>query len=155
MESVPCLDGQIIMLYHWPRYHAGDWPLVQHQRKAGVLRFTSARRSGWRRPAIERDYVEHLDLAAVKYERWLPMSQVTFSIPDEILVALKATPDALASRIRFAASVKLYAASLEWLAQDRIGGLRLVDASTVWPEILSVKLAARAKNRAPMTAAAR
>jgi predicted HTH domain antitoxin len=36
------------------------------------------------------------------------MSQVTFSIPDEILLALKMTPDALASRIRLAASVKLY-----------------------------------------------
>ncbi|HMC61053.1 MAG TPA: UPF0175 family protein [Candidatus Solibacter sp.] len=36
------------------------------------------------------------------------MSQVTFSIPDEILLALNATPDALASRIRLAASVKLY-----------------------------------------------
>jgi predicted HTH domain antitoxin len=36
------------------------------------------------------------------------MSQVTFSIPDEILLALEAAPDALASRIRFAASVKLY-----------------------------------------------
>ena len=36
------------------------------------------------------------------------MSQVTFSIPDEILLALHATPDVLASRIRFAASVKLY-----------------------------------------------
>jgi predicted HTH domain antitoxin len=36
------------------------------------------------------------------------MNQVTFSIPDEILLALKATPDALASRIRLAASVKLY-----------------------------------------------
>ena len=36
------------------------------------------------------------------------MSQVTFSIPDEILVALKATPEVVASRIRFAASVKLY-----------------------------------------------
>jgi predicted HTH domain antitoxin len=36
------------------------------------------------------------------------MSQVTFSIPDEILLALKATPDVLASRIRFAAAVKLY-----------------------------------------------
>jgi predicted HTH domain antitoxin len=36
------------------------------------------------------------------------MSQVTFSIPDEILLALKATPDALAFRIRYAASVKLY-----------------------------------------------
>ncbi len=36
------------------------------------------------------------------------MSQVTFTIPDEIRLALKATPDELASRIRFAASVKLY-----------------------------------------------
>ena len=36
------------------------------------------------------------------------MSQVTFSVPDEIVLALKATPEALASRIRFAASVKLY-----------------------------------------------
>jgi len=36
------------------------------------------------------------------------MSQVTFSIPDEILLALNATPDSLASRIRLAASVKLY-----------------------------------------------
>ncbi|MGA3095119.1 MAG: UPF0175 family protein [Bryobacteraceae bacterium] len=36
------------------------------------------------------------------------MNQVTFSIPDEILFALKATPDALASTIRLAASVKLY-----------------------------------------------
>ncbi len=36
------------------------------------------------------------------------MSQVTFSVPDEILLALKATPDVLASRIRFAAAIKLY-----------------------------------------------
>jgi Uncharacterised protein family (UPF0175) len=36
------------------------------------------------------------------------MSEVTFSVPDEILLALKSTPEALASRIRFAASVKLY-----------------------------------------------
>lgn len=36
------------------------------------------------------------------------MSQVTFSIPDEILVALKATPEIVASRIRLAAAVKLY-----------------------------------------------
>jgi len=36
------------------------------------------------------------------------MSQVTFSIPDEILIALKATPEVLASRIRLAAAVKLY-----------------------------------------------
>ena len=36
------------------------------------------------------------------------MSQVTFSIPDETLLALKATPEVLASRIRFAAAVKLY-----------------------------------------------
>jgi predicted HTH domain antitoxin len=36
------------------------------------------------------------------------VSQVTFNIPDEIRLALKATPDDLASKIRFAASVKLY-----------------------------------------------
>lgn len=36
------------------------------------------------------------------------MSQATFSIPDEILLALKATQEALASRIRFAAAVKPY-----------------------------------------------
>jgi len=36
------------------------------------------------------------------------MSQVTFWIPDEILLALNATPDAVASRIRLAAAVKLY-----------------------------------------------
>jgi predicted HTH domain antitoxin len=36
------------------------------------------------------------------------MNQVTFSIPDEILLALKAKPDALAFLIRLAASVKLY-----------------------------------------------
>ena len=36
------------------------------------------------------------------------MSQVTLSIPDDVLLALNATPDALASRIRFAASVKMY-----------------------------------------------
>jgi predicted HTH domain antitoxin len=36
------------------------------------------------------------------------MNQVTFSIPDEILLALRSTPDAIASRIRLAASVKLY-----------------------------------------------
>ena len=36
------------------------------------------------------------------------MSLVTFSIPDEIMLALKATPEGLASRIRLAASVKLF-----------------------------------------------
>jgi len=36
------------------------------------------------------------------------VSQVTFSIPDEILLALNATPEVLASRIRLAAAVKLY-----------------------------------------------
>lgn len=36
------------------------------------------------------------------------MSQVTFSILDEILLALKATLEALGSRIRLAAAVKLY-----------------------------------------------
>jgi predicted HTH domain antitoxin len=38
----------------------------------------------------------------------MPMSQVTFSVPDEVLLALKATPEALASRIRLAAAVKLF-----------------------------------------------
>jgi hypothetical protein len=36
------------------------------------------------------------------------MNQVTFSIADEILLALKATPETLAARIRRAAAVKLY-----------------------------------------------
>jgi predicted HTH domain antitoxin len=36
------------------------------------------------------------------------MTNLSLSIPDEILVALKATPDDVASTIRFAASVKLY-----------------------------------------------
>jgi hypothetical protein len=36
------------------------------------------------------------------------MSQVTFSIPDEILFTLKATPEVLAARIRIAAAVKQY-----------------------------------------------
>jgi predicted HTH domain antitoxin len=36
------------------------------------------------------------------------MSQVTFSVPDEILLALRATPEILASRIRLAAAMKLY-----------------------------------------------
>ena len=44
----------------------------------------------------------------MEYEHRLGMSQVTFFIPDEIRLALKATPDDLTSRIRFAASVKLY-----------------------------------------------
>ena len=35
------------------------------------------------------------------------MSQVTFSIPDEILLALKVTPEDLAAGIRIAAAVKL------------------------------------------------
>jgi predicted HTH domain antitoxin len=36
------------------------------------------------------------------------MSQITFSIPDEILRALNATPEILTSKIRLAAAVKLY-----------------------------------------------
>jgi len=36
------------------------------------------------------------------------MSQVTFSIPDENLLALKAMPDVLASRIRLAEAIMLY-----------------------------------------------
>jgi predicted HTH domain antitoxin len=59
--------------------------------------------------ATERDHgAEPLDHTAVEWERRLPMSQVTFSIPDEFLLALKATPEILAARIRIAAAVKLY-----------------------------------------------
>jgi predicted HTH domain antitoxin len=36
------------------------------------------------------------------------MSDVSFTVPDEILAALKTTPEAIGARIRFAASVKLY-----------------------------------------------
>jgi predicted HTH domain antitoxin len=36
------------------------------------------------------------------------MSQVTFSVPDAILLALQVTADGLASTIRLAAAVKLY-----------------------------------------------
>ena len=36
------------------------------------------------------------------------MTRVTLSIPAELLLALKATPDEFASRLRFAAAVKLY-----------------------------------------------
>jgi predicted HTH domain antitoxin len=36
------------------------------------------------------------------------MSQVTLSISDKLLLALKATPDEFAARLGFAASVKLY-----------------------------------------------
>lgn len=36
------------------------------------------------------------------------MSLVTFSVPDEILHALRATPEALEAQIRLAAAVKLY-----------------------------------------------
>ena len=36
------------------------------------------------------------------------MNQLTFSIPDSIRLALKASPEALEARIRLAASVKLY-----------------------------------------------
>src|ERR1035438_9421021 len=52
------------------------------------------------------------------------MSQVTFSIPDEMLLALKATPDALASRIRLAAAVKLYEmGQLSSGAADQLAGV--------------------------------
>jgi predicted HTH domain antitoxin len=36
------------------------------------------------------------------------MNQVTFSVPDEISIALNATPEVLVSKIRLAAAVKLY-----------------------------------------------
>ena len=49
-----------------------------------------------------------VDWIVVRYRCWLFMSQVTFFIPDETLLALKTTREDLASRIRFAAAVKLY-----------------------------------------------
>lgn len=36
------------------------------------------------------------------------MSQVTFSVPDDIVSALDSSPDAVASKIRLAASIKLF-----------------------------------------------
>jgi hypothetical protein len=36
------------------------------------------------------------------------MSDITFSIPDDTLVALKVKPEQLAAEIRLAAAVKLY-----------------------------------------------
>ena len=45
-----------------------------------------------------------LRLNSFGYQR----GQVTFSKPDEILLALKATPDTVAARIRIAAAVKLF-----------------------------------------------
>ena len=36
------------------------------------------------------------------------MNQVTFSVPDEILLALKATPEGVALSIRLAAAAKLF-----------------------------------------------
>ncbi|OFV87172.1 MAG: small protein [Acidobacteria bacterium RBG_16_68_9] len=36
------------------------------------------------------------------------MSEVTFSVPEETLLALKASPETLADEVRLAAAVKLY-----------------------------------------------
>ena len=61
------------------------------------------------------------------------MSQVTFSIPDELLLALKATPDVLASKIRFAASVKLYEmGQLSSGAAAELAGVRGRISSVGW-----------------------
>ena len=51
------------------------------------------------------------------------MSQVTFSIPDEILLALKATPEVLASRIRLAAAVKYEMGQLSSGAAAQLAGV--------------------------------
>jgi len=54
------------------------------------------------------DHIRRPDWIVLECISRFPMSQVTFSVPDETLLALKATPEDLASRIRFAAAVKLY-----------------------------------------------
>jgi hypothetical protein len=51
------------------------------------------------------------------------MSQVTLSIPDELLLALKATPDEFASRLRFAASVKYEMGQLSSGAAAQLAGV--------------------------------
>ena len=55
----------------------------------------------------EITWISSIDLRYNQDSR-MRMNQITFTIPDEIRLALKATPDDLASRIRFAASAKLY-----------------------------------------------
>lgn len=75
---------------------------VQHQRERGTRSDRCAELPS------NRGQIEYGHHVAAESERWVPMTQVTLSIPDEILLALKATPDDLASRIRFAASVKMY-----------------------------------------------
>jgi hypothetical protein len=46
------------------------------------------------------------------------MSQITFSIPDEILLALNASPEVFAARIGLAAAVKLYKARPAFVGGD-------------------------------------
>jgi hypothetical protein len=61
--------------------------------------------AGWLIIANEKDC---RPASTVRLVTWRLMSRVTLSIPDELLLALQATPDEFASRLRFAASVKLY-----------------------------------------------
>ena len=43
-----------------------------------------------------------------RYQRGTVMSEITLSIPDETLLALKVNPDQLGAELRLAAAVKLY-----------------------------------------------
>jgi len=66
------------------------------------------------------------------------MSQVTFSVLDKILLALKATPEALASGIRLAAAVKLY--EMGQLSSRATAQLAGVPKPYCWPNFAPERL---------------